>query len=101
MLFPERKFRLWQALLFLPFLLHLLELIPFFLGPVENKIKEIQLVLEYKSLVNYPGTATFFSPMTMSLLKLAFGIIYSISSFCIVIQFFRKNRRYYAQNTFF
>jgi AraC-like DNA-binding protein len=101
MLFPERKFRLWQALLFLPFLLHLVELIPFFLGPVENKIKEIQLVLEYKSLINYPGTATFFSPMTLSLLKLAFGIIYSISSFWIVIRFFRKNRRYYTQNTFF
>jgi AraC-like DNA-binding protein len=78
-----------------------MELIPFYLGPVENKLAQIQLVLKYKSLVNYPGTVTMLSPAVLSLLKVAFAFIYSASSIGVAIRFMLKNsRNFYQKNRF-
>ncbi len=99
--YPNKKFAFWHGLLFVPFTLHLMELIPFYLGPVENKLAQIQLVLKYKSLVNYPGTVTMLSPAVLSLLKVAFAFIYSASSIGVAIRFMLKNsRNFYQKNRF-
>lgn len=91
MLYPTRKCRMWHCLLFLPFVLHLVELLPFYFGPIENKLKEIDLVMRYKSLVNYPGSVTFFPPRILTFLKVSLTTIYSIVSFVLVLNFIRKN----------
>jgi AraC-like DNA-binding protein len=101
MLHPSKSFVRWHAILFLPFLLHFLELLPFYFGPVEKKVSEIQLVLRYKSLVNYPGTVTFLAPMTLSALKMIFTTLYALLSISLVILFIRKNtREFYVKNRF-
>lgn len=100
MLFPARKFRVWQALLFVPFVLHAAELMPFYFGPIENKIKEINLVLKYKSLVNYPGSVTFFSPSVLTTIKVCLTTGYAIVSFYIVLNFILKNKVQYKSNQF-
>ncbi|UAJ14028.1 helix-turn-helix transcriptional regulator [Aquirufa lenticrescens] len=91
MLYPAQKCKIWHCLLFLPFVLHLAELLPFYFGPVENKLSEIQLVMKYKSLVNYPGTVTYFPPRILSFLKVSGSTIYAIASFLLVLHFIRKN----------
>ncbi len=98
---PNNKFVWWHGLLFIPFVLHLLELLPFYLGPVENKLAQIQLVLKYKSLVNYPGTVTAFSPRVLSMLKVVFTFIYASFSIGIAIRFmFKNSRAFYLRNRF-
>lgn len=92
MLYPERNFRIWHALFFVPFVLHALELLPFYFGPVENKLNEIKLVMKYKSLVNYPGTVTFFPPKILSLLKVLGTTLYALLSFLLVIIFFLNHK---------
>ena len=91
MLYHAKKCKIWHCLLFLPFVLHLVELLPFYFGPVENKLREIELVMKYKSLVNYPGTVTYFPPRILSFLKVSGSTIYAIASFLLVLTFIRKN----------
>lgn len=91
MLYPAQKCKIWHCLLFLPFVLHLAELLPFYFGPIENKLREIELVMKYKSLVNYPGTVTYFSPKVLSFLKVIHTTIYSLISFIQVLNFTRNN----------
>lgn len=91
MLNPAQKCKIWHCLLFLPFVLHLAELLPFYFGPVENKLREIELVMKYKSLVNYPGTVTYFPTKVLSLLKVSGTTIFALASFVLVINFIRKN----------
>ena len=101
MLHPHQKFIRWHVILFLPFFLHFMELIPFYLGPVEKKVSEINLVLRYKSLVNYPGTVTFFTPKVLSGLKVLFTVLYSVLSISIVFAFIQKNtHEFYQRNRF-
>lgn len=99
-LYPTHKFTVWQGLLFLPFVLHAAELLPFYFGPVENKLSEINLVMKYKSLVNYPGTVTFFPPKVLSILKVCLTTLYAVFSFTLVLFFIRKNsyQRSFIQN---
>lgn len=100
MLYPTHKLKVWQGLLFIPFVLHGAELMPFYFGPIENKLSEINLVMQYKSLVNYPGTVTFFPPKVLSILKVSGTTIYAIASFILVLNFIRKNsyQRSFVQN---
>lgn len=100
MLYPKRKFRVWQGALFLPFVLHTAELLPFFFGPVENKINEINLMLQYKSLVDFPGTFSFFSPKVLAILKVLFSAVYAITSFVLVVSCIQKNKGSVNSNRF-
>ena len=99
-LHPKRKFRVWQGVLFLPFLLHTAELIPFYFGPVEDKINEINLMLQNKSLVDFPGTVTFFSPKVLTFLKVIFSTCCVLASFAIVVSYIQKNKVSYKANQF-
>jgi AraC-like DNA-binding protein len=100
MLYPKRKFRVWQGVLFLPFVLHTAELLPFYFGPVEVKINEINLMLKYKSLVDFPGTITYFTPKVLTFLKVILSTCYAVASFVLVISCIRKNRGSVKSNRF-
>ena len=100
MLYPKGRFRVWQGILFIPFLLHTLELLPYFFGPVEDKINEINFMLKYKSLIDFPGTVTFFSPKVLSFLKVVLSTGYAIASFVLVISYIQKNRGLVKINRF-
>jgi len=100
MLHPKRKFRVWQGFLFLPFVLHTAELLPFYFGPVEDKINEINLMLQYKSLVDFPGTVTFFSPKVLTFLKVIFSTCCVLASFILVVLYIQKNKVSYKANQF-
>jgi AraC-like DNA-binding protein len=100
MLYPKGRFRVWQGILFIPFLLHTLELLPYYFGPVEDKINEINLMLKYKSLIDFPGTVTFFSPKVLSFLKVVLSTGYAIASFVLVISYIQKNRGLVKVNRF-
>ncbi len=99
MLYPQRSFKRWQWLHFLPFLLHFIELIPFYLGPVEAKIHEAELIMQYKSLINYPSDVSYFSPRTLVLLKVISTVAYSFLTAGMLIQFIWKaGRLVYQKN---
>jgi AraC-like DNA-binding protein len=101
MLYPRTPFIRWHAIFFLPFFLHLVELIPFYFAPVEVKMAEIQLVLKYKSLVNYPGNLSFFSIKFLSFLKVVSGLGYAIASMVLVLIFINKSTKdFYQRNRF-
>lgn len=101
MLYPRTPFIRWHAIFFLPFLLHLVELIPFYFAPVEVKMAEIQLVMKYKSLVNYPGNLSFFSIKFLSFLKVVSGLGYAIASMVLVLIFINKSTKdFYQRNRF-
>jgi AraC-like DNA-binding protein len=100
MLYPKRKFRVWQAVLFIPFVLHTLELLPFYFGPVEDKIKQINLMLKHKSLVDFPGTVTFFSPRVLSIIKVTLSTGYALASFVLVVSYILKNKVLVKANRF-
>jgi AraC-like DNA-binding protein len=100
MLHSNRTLKWWHAALFIPFVLHTAELIPFYFGPVENKIREAEQIMKYKSLVHFPSQVTYFSPFTLAILKLAFGLICSTSAFVLAYRFIRKNRLGVENNRF-
>jgi AraC-like DNA-binding protein len=93
MLYPDRKLQAWQVALFLPFVLHVVELLPYYFGPISTKVHEIKLVMKYKSLVDYPGTVTFFSPKTEAMIKVAFTTLMAIATFGLVLWYLQKNHK--------
>jgi AraC-like DNA-binding protein len=82
---------LWHWLLFTPFLLHTVELIPFFTGPLEDKVKEVELIMKYHSLIKYPSDVSYFSPATLAKLKVIYTLAGAAGSFALVLWFIRKN----------
>jgi AraC-like DNA-binding protein len=93
MLYPHRKLQAWQVALFLPFVLHVVELLPYYFGPISTKIQEINLVMKYKSLVDYPSTVTFFSPKTEATIKVLFTTLMAIATFGLVLRHLRSNHK--------
>ena len=91
MLYPQRKWQLWQTLLFIPFVLHTAELLPFFFGPLENKVKQVELIMQSKSLIKFKSDVMYFSPQVMAILKVIFTTLNAIASFLLVLHFIRKN----------
>ena len=99
LLFPKHTFSKWHWLFFLPFFLHLAELLPFYFGPVEAKIQEINLVMQYKSLIDYPSEVTFFSPKVLTQLKFISQVGFFCASLFLVIQFVRNRPPgFYSRN---
>jgi AraC-like DNA-binding protein len=92
MLYPHRKLQAWQVALFLPFVLHVVELLPYYFGPISIKIQEINLVMKYKSLVDYPSVVTFFAPKTEATIKVSFTTLMAIATFGLVLRVLRNNR---------
>lgn len=94
---PNKKFTPWHCLHFLPFVLHALELMPFYFGPVENKLEEIQQVFHSQSLVNYVSHAGIVPIKIISLLKLVSIGGYAIAGIILLAKFIYKNSKAFYQ----
>jgi len=90
---PRQKFSPYFLLLFFPFAMHLVEMLPFYFGPLENKIQEIQLILSHKSLVNYPSRVLYLPPYVLSILKVSLTFIYSVFSLGLIFAFVKKHSK--------
>jgi AraC-like DNA-binding protein len=71
--------------------LHTAELLPFFFGPLENKVKQVELIMQSKSLIKFKSDVMYFSPQVMAILKVIFTTLNAIASFLLVLHFIRKN----------
>jgi AraC-like DNA-binding protein len=94
---PNKKFTRWHCLHFLPFVLHAAELMPFYFGPVENKLEEIQQVFQAQSLVNYVSHAGIVPIKIISLLKLASVGGYAIAGIILLAKFISQNSKAFYQ----
>lgn len=96
---PQKKFSKFFLLLFIPFILHLAEMIPFYFGPLENKIQEIQLIMKHKSLVNYPSQVNHLPTLVLSLLKVGLSFIYAFLSLgWVLYSIKRSSKAMYLKN---
>ena len=77
---PNNKFSNYFWLLFIPFVLHLAELLAFYIGPIYVKIIEVELFFRYKSLANYPNSIFHIPAFIMSCIKVALTVIYQVIS---------------------
>jgi AraC-like DNA-binding protein len=67
---------------------------------VENKIREAEQIMKYKSLIRFPSQVTFFSPPNLVIVKVAFNLICVTSAFGMVNLFIRNNRLRLSKNRF-
>ncbi|MEY2792666.1 MAG: hypothetical protein RJA76_658 [Bacteroidota bacterium] len=93
---PFRKFKWYDVLHFLPFLLHVIELLPFWFGPTANKFKDLELARVAGSLVNYPSISGIIPIRVHITIK---GILYLIYLICSVLLWFRYAKK--KQSFFF
>lgn len=98
---PNKVVTKWHFLHFLPFILHALELMPFYFGPVELKIQEIQRALQFQSLTNYPSRVGIIPIKIITLLKLISVSAYCLTGVILLYRFISKNSNaYYQKNKF-
>lgn len=67
---------------------------------MENKVKEVGLIMKYHSLIKYPSDVSYFSPQTLATLKVIYTLLGAVISFVLVLHFIRKNsnKRNFVQN---
>ena len=86
LLYPQKKFNWIHTIHFLPFLLHFIECIPFFLSPLESKIIEINYVLSEK---NYSVSTRNFGWISMNTHNYFKGLSIFIYTFWTGVNLFR------------
>ena len=95
---PLRTFKWYDSLHFLPFLLHTIELAPFFFGSTQNKFNDLALSIQAGSYINYPSLAGIIPVSIHAIMKLFSGLIY-LSFKCIIwFRFARKQDSVYYLN---
>jgi len=95
---PYRLFKWYDLLHFLPFTLHLIELLPFFFGPVENKFRDIELSHIAGSYINYPSLAGIIPIPIQAVIKLTYGIIYYVYCVFLWYRYVKKQQSVFFQN---
>lgn len=95
---PNNKFSNYFWLLFIPFVLHLAELLAFYIGPIYVKIIEVELFFRYKSLANYPNSIFHIPAFIMSCIKVALTLIYQLISLWLLFKFIQVKKRINLKN---
>lgn len=95
---PNNKFSNYFWLLFIPFVLHLAELLAFYIGPIYVKIIEVELFFRYKSLANYPNSIFHIPAFIMSCIKVALTLIYQLISLWLLFKFIQVKKRIKLKN---
>lgn len=96
---PNKAFTRWHLFHFLPFVLHALELFPFYFGPVENKLEEIQHLVQSQSFVSYKSHAGIIPLKTITVLKLCSLTGYALTGVILLIKFMAlKSKAYLKKN---
>ncbi len=87
---PYRKLRWFDLLHFLPFTLHLIELLPFFFSPIEVKLRDLELSQIAGSYINYPTLAGIIPIPIHASVKSFLAISYLIASIIVWFRFVKK-----------
>lgn len=98
---PYRKFKWYDFLHFLPFILHMIELLPFFFGPVEDKFRDLELAKLSRSMTNYPSISGVL-PVTLHItLKGLLSLIYLFLEIRLMIRYVKKRKSlFYINNNY-
>lgn len=97
---PRNKFSNYFWLLFIPFVLHLAELLALYIGPIFDKINDVELFFRYKSLANYPNSIFHIPAFTMSCIKVALTVFYQVISLWLLFKFIQVKKKIYLKNKF-
>ncbi|RXK52455.1 helix-turn-helix domain-containing protein [Aquirufa rosea] len=76
LLYPERKFTWTQMWHFLPFIIHVIEYIPFYILPAELKIQEVNFVFQQHTFFNTVSNFGWISMRDHLLVKTVYYLIY-------------------------
>lgn len=95
---PYRKLHWFDMLHFLPFLLNIIELFPFFIGPVEVKYKDLELAKMAGSMINYPSIAGILPVSFHAKLKFTLWLIYLLLELRLMFRFGRKQKSLFYIN---
>ena len=90
LLYPNKKFKSIYLLHFVPFLFHLVEYIPFYLSPIEEKMNEIRYIINNGNLAVSTGNFGWLPMSIHSYLKGFFIVMYSIWLGYDLYNYFRK-----------
>lgn len=95
---PYRKFKWYDLIHFLPFLLHTLELLPFFFGPIENKFKDLELAKLAGSMTNYPSISGLLPIPFHITLKGVLSLMYLFLEIFLMIRYVGKKKSLFYLN---
>jgi AraC-like DNA-binding protein len=90
-LFDETRFRKWDWLNFLPAVLNLIELIPFYLEDTESKRKAVEAVGSNVASIAYMGSGLI-PALWHFHLRALLGIIYLFPQWQLLARFFKSSR---------
>lgn len=93
LLYPERKFRLVHLWHFLPFVLHIIEYIPFYILPAEAKLVEVRYVFQQNTFFNSMSTYGWISMRDHLLIKTIYYIAYIIWTVYELYKFYQTTSR--------
>lgn len=97
---PYRRFKWYDLFHFLPFILHLIELLPYFLGPVENKFKDYEFLKSAGSYINYPSIAGVIPVVYHVIFKLIYSIAYLILETILWFRYTKKQHSIFYKNNY-
>ncbi len=95
---PYRKFKWYDLFHFLPFFIHLVELIPFFFGPTENKFKDLELSLNAGSYIFYPSIAGKIPVVYHAVFKILYSNVYLILEIIMWFRYAKKQDSIFYKN---
>lgn len=95
---PYRSFVWYDLFHFLPFLLHFLELTPFFFGPVENKYIDLNLSNKAGSYIFYPSLAGYLPIIYHAIFKTLISVCYLIFEISMWVRHSRTPKSIFYKN---
>lgn len=93
LLYPERKFRLVHLLHFLPFILHVIEYIPFYILPAEQKLDEVRYVFQQNTFFNPLSTYGWISMRYHLFFKTIYYLAYILWTLYELYKFYNTTSR--------
>ncbi len=95
---PYRNFKWYDLVHFLPFILHVIELLPFFFGPVDQKFKDLQLSIMSGSYINYPSLAGTIPVVYHAIFKILLSIVYVALQIRVWYRYVKKQESIFYKN---
>lgn len=97
---PTKKLTIGWYLLFIPFLLHFIEYLPFYFSSSEFKFKDLALANQSGSLIDYPSLAGFIPVKVHTMFKYIYTLILLIFGLRIFFVYFKSYKSFFFKNNF-
>ena len=97
---PQKKWEIKWYLLFIPFLVHLIEYLPFYFSSAENKLLDLEIANKAGSLINYPSVAGWLPIWIHTLGKYVYTIILFFCAISVFLTYFKSNRSLFFKNNY-